>query len=76
MPDEVMVERACAFVVPVEGATVTLADLTAYLNEQRIARQKHPERIELIDGLPMTASGKVQKFVLRDRIRQQLAAER
>jgi cyclohexanecarboxylate-CoA ligase len=76
MPDPVMVERACAFVVPVEGATVTLEDLTAFLSEQRIARQKHPERIELIDALPMTASGKVQKFVLRDQVRQRLAAER
>ena len=75
MPDPVLTERACAFVVPEEGAEVTLDDLTAYLEDCRLARQKLPERLEIVAELPMTASGKVQKFLLRDRIAAKLAAE-
>jgi cyclohexanecarboxylate-CoA ligase len=75
MPDPVMVERSCAFVVPKEGSIVTLATLSAFLDEHQLARQKYPERVEIIDELPKTASGKVQKFVLRARIAEQLAAE-
>ena len=73
MPDPVMVERACAFVVPAGGSTVTLDDLTSFLAEHRLAKQKYPERIELVDQLPTTASGKVQKFLLREMILEKLA---
>ena len=83
MPDPVLGERGCAFVVPVDGSvvgtaagsTLTLADLTAHLERAGLARQKFPERLALVDRLPMTASGKVQKYVLRQRIADQLAAE-
>ena len=69
-PDEVLGERACAVVVA--RAPVTLEDLTSYLRERRIANQKLPERLLVVDELPKTASGKVQKF----RLREMLAAER
>jgi cyclohexanecarboxylate-CoA ligase len=75
MPDPVMVERACAFVVPVEGASLSLRDLTEFLAEHRVAKQKYPERVEIIEQLPVTASGKIQKYLLRDQIRAKLAAE-
>jgi cyclohexanecarboxylate-CoA ligase len=75
MPDPVMVERACAFVVPEAGATVTLASLTSHLEQHRLARQKLPERVEVVDELPKTASGKVQKFILRERVASSLATE-
>lgn len=75
MPDPVLAERACAFVVPAAGPHPTLADLTRFLEGHRLARQKLPERLEVVDALPMTASGKVQKFVLRERARALLAAE-
>lgn len=75
MPDPVMVERACAFVVCRPGETVTLDALVTFLDGLHLARQKYPERVEIVDELPMTASGKVQKFVLRDRIRAILEAE-
>jgi cyclohexanecarboxylate-CoA ligase len=65
MPDPVLVERVCAFVVPAAGDGPTLADLAAFLDGAGLARQKYPERLELVAELPMTASGKVQKFVLR-----------
>jgi cyclohexanecarboxylate-CoA ligase len=76
MPDPVMVERACAFVVCEPGTTFDLGAMTVFLEGHRLARQKFPERVELIEALPMTASGKVQKFVLRDRVRALLASER
>lgn len=65
-PDDRLGERACAVVVPKKGRTVTLADITGFLRTERhIAPHKLPERLVLVDELPMTASGKVQKFKLR-----------
>ena len=75
MPDRVMVERSCAFVVPHGDAVVTVASLAAFLDEHRLARQKYPERVEIVHELPKTASGKVQKFVLRDLIAKKLVSE-
>ncbi|WP_228431128.1 AMP-binding protein [Baekduia soli] len=76
MPDPVMGERACAFVVAAPGAALTLPDLVAHLEARRIARQKFPERLELVPELPRTATGKIQKFELRRRIAELVAAER
>jgi cyclohexanecarboxylate-CoA ligase len=64
-PDDRLGERSCAVVVPTEGETVALDDLTRHLQAERMAKQYWPERLELRDALPKTASGKVQKFVLR-----------
>lgn len=75
MPDPVLGEQACAFVVPAGGAPPTLADLAVFLRAQRLARQKFPERLELVDLLPTTASGKVQKHILRQRVRAVLEQE-
>jgi cyclohexanecarboxylate-CoA ligase len=76
MPDPVMVERSCAYVVPQRGAVVTLRSLSTFLDEHRLARQKYPERVEIVTELPKTASGKVQKFILREDIAKKLAAEK
>jgi len=70
MPDPVMVERACAFAVPAAGARPTLESLADFLVGREIAKQKIPERLVLVDELPKTQSGKVQKFVLREQARQ------
>jgi cyclohexanecarboxylate-CoA ligase/acyl-CoA synthetase len=67
MPDRLLGERACAFVVPAEAEAPTLAELTDYLrNGRRIAVHKLPERLEIVKELPMTPTGKIQKFALRD----------
>ncbi len=66
-PDEVLGERACAFVVA--AAPVTLDDLIAFLRARRIANQKLPEHLRIVAELPKTASGKVQKYRLRDQLR-------
>jgi len=54
----------------------TLAQLCSFLEESRVARQKFPERLELVAELPKTPSGKIRKFVLREQIRAQLESER
>jgi acyl-CoA synthetase (AMP-forming)/AMP-acid ligase II len=65
-PDERLGEKACAVVVPVAGKQPTLTDLTDFLRTRSISNTKLPERLVLVDELPMTATGKVQKFLLRD----------
>jgi cyclohexanecarboxylate-CoA ligase len=67
MPDPLMGEKGCAFVVLAGGAALELAELVAHLDGQGIARQKFPEHLEVVDELPRTASGKVKKFELRER---------
>jgi cyclohexanecarboxylate-CoA ligase len=67
MPDPRLGERACAFVVPRAGVgSLTLAAVTAHLLAQGTARQYLPERLEVVDALPRTLTGKIQKFKLRD----------
>lgn len=67
-PDPVLGERVCAFVVLAPGAVLPLAELSTYLVGAGIATQKLPERLEFIDELPRTASGKIQKYLLRERL--------
>jgi acyl-coenzyme A synthetase/AMP-(fatty) acid ligase len=64
-------ERICAFVVPAGPAVVTVQDLSAALTELGVAKYKHPERIEAIDALPLTTTGKVRHETLREQLRAQ-----
>jgi len=75
MPDPIMVERACAFVVVADEEPPTLPELTEYLLNRGLAIQKVPERIEQVKELPKNLAGKVQKAKLRERIKTVLAAE-
>ena len=76
MPDPRLVERACAFVIPRPGPPPTLPELVAFLESHQVARHKFPERLELVSEFPMTPSGKVQKYRLRETIARILGAER
>jgi cyclohexanecarboxylate-CoA ligase len=69
LPDPAAGEIACA-VVRVRGGAPppSLADLTAHLSAQGLSRRKLPERLELVDDFPRTASGKVVKRALRARL--------
>ena len=68
LADPVVGERACAVIVPRGGVKVTLKGLYDFLTtERKIAVWKVPERIEFVEDLPLTATGKIQKFALRDR---------
>jgi cyclohexanecarboxylate-CoA ligase len=73
MPDVMVGERACAYVVIGEGEEFTFDLMIDHLASFRIARQKLPERLEIWPGeLPKTSSGKIQKFKLRDDIRTKI----
>jgi cyclohexanecarboxylate-CoA ligase len=65
-PDARLGERGCAFVVLRPGATIDLAAVQDYLREARMAKQFWPERVEAVAELPRTASGKIQKFRLKE----------
>lgn len=66
IPDERMGEVGMAFVVPRPGASPTPEGIVAWCRD-RMANYKVPRRVEIVDSLPMNASGKVTKFVLRER---------
>ena len=68
MPDPVLVERVCAFVVCEPGPPLTFDEMVAFLRDKRIAAWKLPERLEVRDAFLMTASGKIQKYLLREEI--------
>jgi len=68
-PDARLGERACAVVVPKPGQHFDMPTLVAYLKEQKVALQYIPERLEVRDSMPSTPSGKIQKFKLRDELR-------
>jgi len=70
MPDVRLGERSCAFVSLRGGQTLTLERLTEFLSSKNLARQYMPEKLIVIDGLPMTPAGKVQKFKLREQAAQ------
>jgi cyclohexanecarboxylate-CoA ligase len=64
--DDRLGERVCAVVVPVDrSAPPSLDALVGFLAERELSRRKLPERLEIVDELPTTASGKVQKHLLR-----------
>ena len=69
MPDERLGERACAFVtLKPDAKGLTFGEMVAFLAEKNMAKNYFPERLEIIDAMPRTASGKIQKFQLRERV--------
>ncbi len=74
VPSEKYGEEAYAFVIKRAGSTVTEKDIQTYV-ANNMARHKVPSYVEFIDQMPMTASGKIQKFVLRDMAKNRLNRE-
>jgi 2,3-dihydroxybenzoate-AMP ligase len=72
MPDPVLGERTCAYVVLQQGASLDFERLRRFLEQKRIARYKLPERLELVPSLPTTAVGKISKKDLREDIKRKL----
>jgi non-ribosomal peptide synthetase component E (peptide arylation enzyme) len=66
--DPVLGEKACCFVVAAGGDAPTLLELCAYLTGHGISRPKLPERLEIIDAMPMTPTGKIIKARLKERL--------
>lgn len=74
MPDERLGETVCCFLVPTPGQEpLTLAQIKDYLLGEGLAIQKVPERLEIVESLPTTATGKIQKHLLRKEIAAKLA---
>jgi len=66
LPDPVLGERCCA-VVACRGEPLGFGEMVEFLAEQRLARQKLPEQLELVDHVPRNAAGKIEKRALRER---------
>jgi len=75
MPDPVLGERSCAYVITRGEAKLTLAELVDFLRTRRIAKFKLPERLELLERFPLTSVGKISKKQLREEIAEKLRAE-
>ena len=76
MPDPRLGERACAFVVLRCNSMLDFAAMQHYLDACQVAKQYWPERLEIVPDLPRTPSGKVQKYVLRERAKDLRPHER
>lgn len=66
MPDVRLGERSCAYVVT--SGPIELADVQAHFAELGVAKFKWPERLEVVDELPRTKVGKIDKNSLRDAV--------
>ncbi|MEQ5242069.1 medium-chain fatty-acid--CoA ligase [Escherichia coli] len=76
MPDERLGERSCAYVVlKAPHHSLSLEDVVAFCSRKRVAKYKYPEHIVVIEKLPRTASGKIQKFLLRKDIMRRLTQD-
>ncbi|KWN12488.1 AMP-binding protein [Burkholderia territorii] len=71
VPDAKYGEELCAWIVLRAGEQMTEDDVRAFCNGQ-IAHYKIPRYIRFVDELPMTVTGKVQKFVMRERMIEEL----
>lgn len=72
MPDQVLGERICAYVVLKPGGRATFEEIIAFLKGNGASVQQLPERIEFINDLPVTKVGKVDKKILREDIKNRL----
>ncbi|MDB5913161.1 MAG: AMP-dependent synthetase and ligase [Ramlibacter sp.] len=74
MPDPMMGEKMCAYVILKPGAALALPELVEFLKAQEIARFKMPERLEVVNDFPVSTFGKVSKKALGEMIAAKLAA--
>jgi cyclohexanecarboxylate-CoA ligase len=74
-PDTRLGERACAVVTLNEGSVpIALDDIIAHLAALRMSKTYFPERLMIVEALPKTMSGKIQKFALREALTREMAA--
>lgn len=69
IPDERLGEKACACVVTRDAKEISLSEIVDFLSARGVARYKLPEFVATLPELPMTSSGKIQKFQLSNAIR-------
>jgi non-ribosomal peptide synthetase component E (peptide arylation enzyme) len=75
MPDKVLGERICAYVQPDAGVKIVFEEVIAFLKTKGASVMQLPERIEIIDAIPLTNIGKTDKKVLREDIKKRLGVE-
>jgi len=75
MPDARLGERICAYIQPVPGETITFEALISFLKEKGASKMLLPERLELVEQVPLTPMQKVDKQALRMDIARKLKAE-
>ncbi|WP_342541267.1 AMP-binding protein [Heyndrickxia sp. FSL K6-6286] len=66
VPDETYGEQVMAWIIPKEGESITIEEVRDYC-KGKIARHKIPRFVEITDSYPVTASGKIQKYRLREQ---------
>ena len=72
MPDPILGERICAYVISRPGTRLTFEGVIAFLRGMGASVLQLPERIEFVQGLPVTKVGKVDKKALREDIKKRL----
>lgn len=75
MPDPVLGERACAFVMLKPGKALTFDEMVAFLTERKLAVWQLPERLEVVDDMPRSTGGKIAKAQLTALVTEKLKAE-
>ncbi len=74
VPDAKMGEELCCWIIPSPGEEVQEEEIRSFCRGQ-IAHYKIPRHIRFVDEIPMTVTGKPQKFIMRDRMAEELAAD-
>lgn len=75
MPDPVLGERACAFVMLKPGKTLTFDEMKQFLIDNKLAIWQLPERLEIMDDMPRSTGGKIAKGKLTEIVTAKLKAE-
>ncbi len=77
MPDPRLGERICLFAVTEKGReNITNADIIEYLKSKGVHKRHWPERLEVIDEIPRTESGKVRKNLLSEELKRRMSEEK
>ncbi len=74
VPDPKYGEELCAWIIPREEAALTEDEVRAFCQGQ-IAHYKIPRHIRFVDAFPMTVTGKIQKFLIREQMKQDLGLD-
>ena len=76
MPDPIYGEKACAYLIPRNGAALpSVPELAAFLVSHGLAKYKCPEHIEAVTTFPITRVGKLDRQQMRQAIAEKLAGE-
>ncbi len=75
MPDRVMGERACAYIVLKPGGELSFEEMVSFLRDKKIASYKFPERLEVLEELPLAGGQKVDKKALEQDVAGKLKDE-